>query len=154
MEEAIKIKETDWCEIRPIWTEFLWPLKSKDKVTPISSMVFLGGTDLNIKKNRPFFWVAEHNDQVIGTISGFKTAEDQFRSRGIWIADSHRGQGMSSKLFAVLESRATACGCKTVWSYPRVSALPAYQKFGFDTVGEIIHSEDPYAPHIYVEKKL
>lgn len=154
MEEIIKIRETDWTETRPLWLEFLWPLKSKDNITPISSMKFLGGYDLDIKKNRPFFWVIEHGSQIIGTISGFKTADDQFRSRGIWIADSYRGQGLSLKLFTVVESRARDSACTQIWSYPRISALPAYQKFGFSTVGETIHSSDPYSPHTFVEKKL
>jgi len=154
LEKIVKIIETDWSEIKPVWSKFLWPLKTANQITSTSSMVFLGGYNLDIKKNRPSFWIARCDDVVVGTISGFKTSPNQFRSRGIWVADSYRGQGISFKLFEVVEARALEYNCNSIWSYPRVSALPAYLKFGFFSSGEIIHSDDPYTPHIYAEKKL
>jgi GNAT superfamily N-acetyltransferase len=154
LEETIKITETDWTEIRPVWIKFLWSLKPKDTVASISSMKFLGGYNSEIKKNRPYFWIMKHQHQVVGTISGFITGSSEFRSRGIWIADDYRGQGISSRLFQTVQDRATELGCCSIWSYPRLSALPAYQKFGFNVVGDIIYSLDPYSPHTYVEKKL
>jgi len=154
LEEAIKIIETDWTEVKPLWSEHLWPLRLSNEITPVSSMRFLGGFDTDIKKNRPSFWVAKQDGVVVGTISGFKTDEKQYRSRGIWIHETVRGQGLSLELFRTVQNRAVEQRCNMIWSYPRLTALAAYKKFGFDTVGDIVEDNDPYSPHIYVSKKI
>ena len=154
MEKAIKIIETDWTEVKPLWSEHLWPLRSSSEITPVSSMMFLGGIDTDIKKNKPSFWIAEQDGLAVGTISGFKTAEKQYRSRGIWIHETARGRGLSLELFRTMQARAVDQHCNMIWSYPRLTALSAYKKFGFDTVGNVVEDQDPYSPHIYVSKKI
>jgi N-acetylglutamate synthase-like GNAT family acetyltransferase len=117
-------------------------------------MMFGGGFDTDIKKNRPSFWMAEQHGVVVGTISGFKTADKQYRSRGIWIRETARGQGLSLELFRTVQDRAIEQRCDIIWSYPRLTSLAAYKKFGFDTIGQLVEDDDPYSPHVYVSKKI
>ncbi len=154
MEKTFKIIETDWTEVKPLWSEHLWPLRLPDYITPISSMIFCGGFDTDIKKNRPSFWIAEQDGVIVGTISGFKTADKQYRSRGIWIHQSVRGQGLSLELFRTVQDRAVEQQCNMIWSYPRLTALSAYKKFGFNAVGNVVEDDDPYSPHVYVSKNI
>jgi hypothetical protein len=44
-------------------------------------------------------------------------------------------------------------GCEMLWSIPRKLALPAYTKFGFETVGDYIVTETSEA-NIYVSLAL
>jgi hypothetical protein len=43
--------------------------------------------------------------------------------------------------------------CEMIWSIPRKTALPAYTKFGFETVGDYIVTETSEA-NIYVKLLL
>ena len=50
-----------------------------------------------------------------------------------------------------LEESAIDCGCEMLWSIPRKTALSAYTKFGFETVGDFFKTETSDA-NIYVRK--
>ena len=41
-----------------------------------------------------------------------------------------------------------------IWSIPRKSALPAYAKFGFETVGDYFDEGMEFGPNIYVIKRI
>ena len=41
-----------------------------------------------------------------------------------------------------------------IWSIPRKSALSAYTKFGFETIGNFFDEGMEFGPNIYVTKEL
>jgi hypothetical protein len=45
-------------------------------------------------------------------------------------------------------------GAKMIWSIPRLTALSAYERVGFKTVGDIIDEGVEFGPNIYCEKKV
>jgi hypothetical protein len=56
-------------------------------------------------------------------------------------------------LFLLTAHQAKIEGCELLWSIPRKTALPAYTKFGFETVGDYIITETSDA-NIYVKLAL
>jgi hypothetical protein len=51
------------------------------------------------------------------------------------------------------EDQAMSEGCEMIWSIPRKTALKAYTKFGFQTVGDYFGTETSDA-NIYVIKRI
>ena len=86
--------------------------------------------------------------------SGHRTRDDLYRSRGIWVDPKFRKTGVAQTLFELTESKAREEGCRLIWSIPRKSALPAYTKFGFETVGDYFDEGMEFGPNIYVRKDL
>ena len=90
---------------------------------------------------------------IVGVNSGHRTSESQYRSRGIWVSPNCRLQGASQLLFDWTKQQAIIEGCEMIWSIPRKIALPAYTKFGFETVGDFFETETSES-NIYVKLRL
>jgi GNAT superfamily N-acetyltransferase len=99
------------------------------------------------------FFAVYDNEKLIGVNSGHKTKDNLYRSRGLWVDPKYRKQGIAQLLFGCTETQARLEGCDAVWSIPRKIALPAYQRFGFETVGDFFGTETSEA-NIYVIKQL
>lgn len=144
-------------DILDVWHEHLWP----NRQSPIESHSVMTWPyegnpdqyDMNIF-NFPasFFGVCE-NDKIIGVNSGHRTTHEQYRSRGIWVHPDYRRKGASQMLFNAVKNQALSENCRMIWSIPRKTALPAYTKFGFQTVGDFIVTETSDA-NIYVKYEL
>jgi GNAT superfamily N-acetyltransferase len=151
MQEAV-VKRITWDQIRIIWEKFLWP--GRNDILPISCMNFVGGTDVAIKEN---FCPAHHgiyiNNILAGVVSGHKTSNYEYRCRGIYIHKNFRNNKYSAYLFESVEQDAIKNDCAIIWSYPRLSALNAYKKFGFNVAGDIENTGFS-GPNIRVYKKL
>ena len=91
--------------------------------------------------------------KLIGVNSGHRSSEVEYRSRGIWVDPSFRKTGVSQLLFDMTQDQAMSEGCDMMWSIPRKTALPAYTKFGFMTVGDYFETETSDA-NIYVIKRI
>lgn len=153
----MQIQTIDFDTILPIWQKKLWPGR-KSAIEPASAMTWPyegcpDQYDITIFDYTPTFWAVYDCEKIVGVNSGHRTTDYQYRSRGIWVDPGYRGQGIANLLFTVLQQQAYSEGAEMIWSIPRKTALKAYTKFGFDTVGDYIQTETADA-NIYVIKRL
>ena len=148
------VKTIDWETIKFQWMHNLWP--GRFDVKPMSSMVYNRPDeyDMSIYENYvPTFWGVYTDDkQVVGVNSGFRTSDDMYRSRGIWVDPGFRKQGIAQMLFDALEERAKIEKANSLWSYPREGSHYAYLKFGFEMTSDWY--EDTFGNNVYVLKKI
>lgn len=151
------IEHIYWNQIQPVWRYNLWP----DRQSPIESHSAMTwpfnnnqpSHDMRVFDYKPFFIGAFLNDKLIGVNSGHRSNINHFRSRGLWVHPDHRKCGVAQLLFAETERLAVAESCNLVWSMPRKTALSAYQRFGFNTVGGFFGTETAES-NIYVFKEI
>lgn len=151
------IEHIHWNQIQPVWRYKLWP----DRQSPIESHSAMTWPfdnnqpthDMRVFDYKPFFIGAFWQGQLIGVNSGHRSGNEHFRSRGLWVDPDHRKHGLAQMLFAETERAAIAEGCTMTWSMPRKTALGAYQRFGFETVGDFFGTETAEA-NIYVIKQI
>ena len=140
-----------------IWQKHLW----QNRVSPIethSAMTWpYDGNpiefDMDIFNYNPSFFGVITNGRIVGVNSGHRTKDNIYRSRGIWVDPAFRKTGVAQLLFEMTEEQAMSEGCEMIWSIPRKTALPAYTKFGFMTVGDYFGTETSDA-NIYVLKRI
>ena len=141
--------------ILPIWKHNLWPNR-QSQIKHMSSMTYKGKIDMSIyeKYTPTFFAVYNNAGQIIGVNSGHQTGERMYRSRGIWVDPEFRRYGVAQILFDMTEKQAKKEKCDAVWSMPRKSALPAYEKFGFVKQGDFFDEGVEFGPNCWVLKRL
>ena len=150
-------KRIDFDTIQTIWEKNLWPNRTS-AIETHSAMTwpFEGNPDpidMNIFNYPATFWGVYLDSKLVGVNSGHKTTDEQYRSRGIWVDPEYRKRGVAQMLFLMTAHQAKVEGCEMLWSIPRKIALPAYTKFGFETVGDYIVTETSEA-NIYVKLSL
>lgn len=150
-------QEITFDQINSVWSSKLWPDR-QSAIEPMSAMTWpessLEPYDITIfDKYQPTFWGVFVNDELIGVNSGHRTTSTQYRSRGIWVDPEYRKYGYSQHLFYLTQKKATEEGCNMLWSIPRRTALRAYEKFGFTTVGNFFATETSEA-NVYVIKEI
>jgi len=153
----MKIIRITFDQIKNIWSEHLWPNR-QSPIETHSAMTwpFEGNPneyDMNVFDYPASFFGVISDYKIVGVNSGHKTSDSQYRSRGIWVDPEHRRKGISQMLFETTIDQAIGEGCRMIWSIPRKTALPAYTKFGFQTVGDYIKTETSDA-NIYVSLNL
>jgi GNAT superfamily N-acetyltransferase len=109
--------------------------------------------DMTISDYATTFWGIHFNGDLVGVNSGHRTAQNQYRSRGLWVDPMCRGQGLAQLLLTVTLWQARREGCEMAWSIPRQSALHSYTSQGFQTVGEFFATETSPS-NIYVKINL
>lgn len=132
-------KRITWEEISPVWNEKLWTYRENH---PHSSMTMEGNFNTDIRHR--FKWSAFGcifinkwgDKKLVGCNAGHRSAKHHYRTRGLYVDPLYRGHGIAVKLFDKLEHQAKAEGCRWIWSFPRLAALPTYQKAGFDPYGD------------------
>ncbi len=144
-------------DILPIWENKLWPNR-ESAIEGISAMTwpYEGNPDpidMKIFDYQPTFYGVFMDNKLVGVNSGHRTTDTQYRSRGIWVDPDYRKRGVAQLLFVLTEHQARIEKCEMMWSIPRKTALTAYTKFGFTTVGDFIVTETADA-NIYVKKVL
>ena len=105
---------------------------------------------MNVFNYPATFWGVYIDNKLVGVNSGHKTADTQYRSRGIWVHPEYRKQGIAQNLFNMTKHQAVLEKTDMIWSLPRKTALPAYERFGFSTVGDFLKTETSDA-NIYVK---
>jgi len=149
----IELKEVDWETVRFQWKFNLWP--GRDEYKEMSSMVFgeRDEYDMDIYENyEPTFWAVYDGSLVVGVNSGFRTTDNLYRSRGIYVSETHRKQGIAQMLFKAVEEQAINEGCDQVWSYPREGSHFAYVKYGFEIASD--WHDDLFGRNVYVLKQI
>ena len=153
----MKTTKISFDDILPIWQDELWPTR-ESAIETHSAMTWPFSwpdeeIDMSIFEYTPVFWGVFMDNMLVGVNSGHRSSEVEYRSRGIWVDPAFRKTGVSQLLFEMTEDQATAEGCEMIWSIPRKTALKAYTKFGFQTVGDYFGTETADA-NIYVIKRI
>lgn len=126
------ITRIDFPDILPYWA-VLWPGQDHQQ---FSSMLMMGKHDHHIKdKFKWRGWAVKNGSRTVGVNAGHKSAKGHYRTRGLWVAQDFRGKGIGQMLFNAAEEQAKNEHCRWLWSYPRLQALGAYQKAGFESYG-------------------
>ena len=153
----MKLIRLSFDQILDIWQKKLWPNRTSAIETHSAMTWPYEGApeeyDMNVFKYPATFWGLFIDEKLVGVNSGHKTSDTQYRSRGIWVDPDYRKQGIAQNLFNMSKHQAILEKCEMIWSIPRKTALPAYTKFGFETVGDYIVTETSEA-NIYVKLSL
>lgn len=130
----------DFETIYPIWRNFLWP-ERQSKIEPTSAMCFLGGYDSNNLNYKPTYFAYYIDNQIVGVNSGHMCHDNSYRSRGLYVFPNYRNQGIAKNLLLASIEQGINSKAKLVWSYPKQSAIKAYQSAGFILSSEWEQSE-------------
>ena len=159
------LKEIDFDTIFPIWNEKLWPGRIS-KIEPMSSLVwnsqlFLTWGNSEIKKDsaifdkyEPKFFGLFLEKEIVGVNSGFRTEDNVYRSRGLWVDPEHRHFGHGQLLLRCAFQQAKNEKCKVIWSMPRKKALSTYESVGFNKIGKWLDETVEFGPNAVAYKYL
>jgi len=138
------ISKITFDDILPIWKDKLWNNRISDIKTHSSMTCPIDKDsiyDMKIYEYPATYWAVLHNDIIVGVNSGHKTSDCDYRSRGLWVATEYRGNGLGKLLLDTVIDQAILEECNIIWSVPRLTALPTYEKAGFETIGNIFKTE-------------
>lgn len=147
------LKKIEWETIHEIWRDYLWKGRVS-AIKPTNGLKLFGGYDKEIEKNTPTFFGVFIADKCVGVNSGHATGNTQYRSRGIYVFPEYRGKGFSQILFQAIETQGRSEGKHVLWSMPRESALPAYERYGFNQVSKMFDEGMEFGPNCYVIKRI
>lgn len=152
------VQQITFEQILPIWKHKLWP-KRLSPIETHSAMTWPSSYpnqpfDMNVFTYPVYFFGIYDQDKLVAVNSGHSTNDQEFRSRGLWVDPDYRGQKLAQQILRATIEQAKETGAHMIWSIPRLTALPAYEKVGFRTVGNIVDEGVEFGPNIYCEKKL
>jgi GNAT superfamily N-acetyltransferase len=110
--------------------------------------------DMNVFTYPVYFFGIYDLDKLIAVNSGHLTTITEFRSRGLWVDPEYRGMGLAQRILLATINQAKKEGASIIWSIPRLTALPAYERVGFKTVSGIIDEGVEFGPNIYCKLDL
>ena len=135
-------------QIKTIWTKYLWPDRKSD-IQPISSMVYLGGTDMSIHDRfSAIHWGAWVDGHLVGVNSGHRTTEALYRSRGLWVSPEYRRRGIATALLLSTLEQANRENCLMCWTCPRKDSWKCYEAIGFERRTNWTYAME-YGPNCY-----
>ena len=145
-------------EIYDIWHDKLWTDRVS-KIEPMSSLYWqlpnIITKDKTIfDKYFPTFWIIKREDEIIGVNSGFRTGEKVYRSRGLYVDAEYRNKGLSQLLLRQAVNQGKREDCHWIWSMPRKTALPAYQKMGFKKRGKWLKEGVEFGPNCLATRQI
>ena len=154
-------------EIYDVWDKELWPNRvsaiEERSALQWNSDLWLSWGNIKIIKNRKeiwqypaTFWKVTDGDIIVGVNSGFMTSESNhiYRSRGLWIHEDYRGYGLSTQLLNATIEQAKEEKCSYIWTMPRKTALVAYNKVGFNMIGDWFDEGVEFGPNCLAIMKL
>jgi GNAT superfamily N-acetyltransferase len=165
-----EIEEISWKEIKKVWEQHLWPEKKggvkptnnwKLTLTPYSFTTIIKEGENPIKTN-PYFFGIRVGGELVCVNSCFMTSsshpfsykEDSYwRSRGLWTSPNHRRKGLSFKILTHTAEFVSKHDATWLWTVPRESALPAYEKVGFVKKSDWF-DDGQYGPNCIASKYL
>ncbi len=140
-------------QILPIWQNKLWPNRVS-KIETHSAMTWP-----YTHPNQPYsmdvfiypatFFGIFNQDKLVAVNSGHLTTQQEYRSRGLWVDPDYRGMGLAQIILLATIDQAKKEGAKMIWSIPRLTALTAYERVGFKTVGDRVDEGVEFGPNIY-----
>ena len=128
-------------EIKFIWEKELWPNKKNgvqkaNEWTWVSGHVVLGKNKNMIAKVEPIFYGIREDNKIVAVNSVYRSNENNWRSRGLWVYPEYRRCGHATTLLGWAQLHTKTFGGDYLWTVPRKSALPAYEKVGFNKCSE------------------
>lgn len=126
--------------IYPIWESYLWYNRTS-AITPASAMNYKGGYHMDNLNYSPTFFGYFENNNLMGVNSGHKCRDGSYRSRGLYVHQSFRKNGVATKLLTATIEQGKIENCVFVWSYPRKTSWNAYANAGFILDSEWERSE-------------
>jgi GNAT superfamily N-acetyltransferase len=140
-------------EILPIWTTKLWPSR-ESKIETHSAMTWPPTHveqpySMEVFSFPAAFFGIYDQDKLIAVNSGHLTTATEYRSRGLWVDPDYRGKKLAQQILLATILQAKKDGAKMIWSIPRLTALPAYERVGFKTVGKRVDEGVEFGPNIY-----
>ena len=135
------IKEISFDIIKLYW-KILWPdIESKylEKIY-LPQCEFVSKEFISLDPNLiPSIFLGYFVDnKLIGVLSGYKTSDIYFRTRGLWVNSSYRLMNVGTKLIQYIEQFALDVGCERLWTIPRKSAINFYLKNNFLQITDFI----------------
>lgn len=129
-----------WKDILHIWQTELWPNRAS-AIEQTSAMKYLQGHDIkNMEYYASFFgFIVE--GQLVAVNSGHWCHDKSYRSRGLWVNPEYRRHGIGSQLLTATVRQGLVEGAEYVWSFPRKSSWPTYQRAGFKLTSDWQESE-------------
>ena len=154
----MKVIESTFEEVYPIWNEKLWPERIS-KIESMSSLYWRAPRDIIkdssiFEKYIPTFFAIKEDNQIVGVNSGFRTDERIYRSRGVWVKEEYRSKGYGQVLLMQAIIQGKKENCHLIWSMPRKSALKTYVKVGFKKRGKWIDDGVEFGPNCLVTRQL
>jgi len=163
-----QVHDISFEEILPIWKKYLWP--NKNNIKPINTWKknpkgypYNHGlhkpwsfnkliTDKSIESQTPYFFGIYEKDILVAVNSGYKTDDEHFRSRGLYVLPEYRNRGYGKTLLNHVIHIAYASGSDICWTVPRKDALPCYESCGFEMKGTWFHTD--FSVSCYAELDL
>ena len=131
-----------WSDVKPIWDNHLWPGRDSQ---PVTSMKYLGGYDMDYKKQTARFigFVDDDGLQVVAVNSYVPTLTTgkEWRSRGLWVHPKYRGLGYARDILQYMIDDVQKAGGKMIWTMPRRGAMEAYYSVGFEQISDWIKQD-------------
>ena len=152
-------------DIYDIWDKKLWPNRVS-KIEKRSSLywnthIWNGFGNVSIVKRKkeiwqyePTFFCIRDNENIIGVNSGFRTQEQVYRSRGLYVDRDYRGHGFAQILLEATIQQGIQERCVWIWSLPRKRALSTYNRSGFIKIGSWIDEGVEFGPNCLAIKLL
>lgn len=149
----MQIQQITFEEILPIWTTELWPNR-ESKIETHSAMTwpnthFGQPYSMEVFSYPAVFFGIYDQTKLIAVNSGHLTTATEYRSRGLWVDPDYRGKKLAQQILLATVTQATKEGARMIWSIPRLTALPAYERVGFKTVGKRVDEGVEFGPNIY-----
>lgn len=130
-------------------------------------MKWLGGIDMTLMSATASFWSVQLNDgRTVGVLSGHfggviegePGVARAYRTRGLWVANDVRRQGVAKLLMEAAFEQARNEKCPFVWTFPRETSMKFYESMKFARVGDWIAIDNPLAgefgPNCYALTRL
>ncbi len=120
-------------EILPVWSTYLWKARVSE-IAPTSAIKY--GTlpyeyDISYMDSEFHGVGAYFEDFLIGVNSVHNTGGSQWRSRGLFVFDEFRGNGVGQALLKSSIDIARKSGMTEMWTMPKQTSLTTYEKSGF-----------------------
>tara|TARA_Y100001972_G_scaffold129096_1_gene194139 strand:- start:2744 stop:3196 length:453 start_codon:yes stop_codon:yes gene_type:complete len=125
------IYRVDFETIQKVWRENLW-VEGDSADKRYNRIKIDGKFDQDMAEKTVMYWAYRLDDEIVGVNSGYKSCENYYRSRGLWVMPKFRGAGFAKSLLDVVIGESIFWNCRYVWSYPREEALPVYESMGFE----------------------
>lgn len=152
----IEVKSITYDECRAIWFTHLWP--GRGDIEHASAMLYAPHSqqyvyDVDNMKFTTDFCGLYCNDQLIGVNSGHPCADGSYRSRGLWVDPTYRGNGYGVILLKATIDLARRLNRRFIWSYPRETSRRTYEAAGF-TITSGWTASDTSSSNAYCIKDL
>ena len=129
------IYRIDFETIQKVWRENLW-IEGDSADKRYNRIKINGKFDQDMAEKTVMYWAYKLDDEIVGVNSGYKSCENYYRSRGLWVTPRFRGAGFAKSLLDVVIGESIFWNCKYVWSYPREESLGVYESMGFKKQGD------------------